>query len=116
MQRLSGPHPVAPGGTGRNASGDFNSGDAAEDGSMAKIVQEFPRDARHVYPWYEWLDGQKRELEEGVDFIVGEHLRNAAKVAASNRGIEVYVSIRSKTKRAYIQATLPNAEPKSATA
>ena len=38
---------------------------------MAKIINEWPTATRtrtSKYPWTEWLDGEMRELVEGVDY------------------------------------------------
>ncbi|MDA8318846.1 MAG: hypothetical protein M0030_03395 [Actinomycetota bacterium] len=64
---------------------------------MAKILD---RDVRPMtgkgngYPWDEWLDGQPRLLERGVDFLSGPaDLRTAAYRAAEKRGIRVRTQV-----------------------
>jgi len=44
---------------------------------MAEVLDEWPKSARSLYPWDEWLDGRIWRLKAGEDFTIPlENMRN----------------------------------------
>lgn len=71
---------------------------------MSRVIEAFPCPPWQRYPWAEWLDGQPRELVQGVDYDLPRQLVRAARNYAHNHGFGVRVSVRGD--RLYLQALL----------
>lgn len=84
---------------------------------MPEIVNEIPertgRPGRSLYNWDEWLDGQIRKFQQGVDFKAKpQSFVTSAHGAAKKRGLAIESRIRGEY--VWIQSTPRDAAPEPA--
>lgn len=77
---------------------------------MAKILAELPKKAsgagrKPIYPYDEWLDGQIRQLEGGIDFTAKpQSVLASIRQTAKERGMNLRTRYANDGKDVIIQA------------